>query len=104
MYELATSLTIQKVTHHSPTLYANKAPEKAPMSTAKACQTPYLNGGKSYLPQEVEIQTQRSSAPYPPQNNAPHPENQMTKKIKPGNARPKLYSYHLDASSLTKVK
>ena len=80
MYELATSLTIQKVIHHSPTLYANKAPEKAPMSTAKACQTPYLNGGKSYLPQDVEIQTHRSSAPYPPQNNAPHPENQMIKK------------------------
>ena len=26
------------------------------------------------------------------------------KKINPGNARPKLYSYHRDASSLTRVK
>ena len=92
-----------RVTPHSPMLKDKRAPEKAPISMANICQTPYLNGGKSYLPQSVEIHTQSNNAPYPPQNSAPHLENHITKNINPGAHNPNEYSYQRENSSLTNM-
>ena len=102
-YVRVISPTKVRVIPHSPILNDNRAPEKAPISMANICQTPYLNGGKSYLPQSVEIHTQSNNAPYPPQNNAPHSENHMTKNINPGAHSPKEYSYQRENSSRTSV-